>query len=350
MKVKKLQMYHSNFKGYEMEKSSQDSNRNISLDIARGIGIIFVVICHIRYSFMTTYIYWFHMPLFFIISGFLFQRSNSNNKDNLILKLCEKTCKFLVPYVSFYLSILIVLRIDTCSWPLIMAEDLKLLLKGGVHLVGAFGPFWFITVLYFTQIAFLFITRYLSVKIGIITVMSCYILSHLSVFRNITIWDANVTLYSLFFFGVGYLKAAYPLRKKVENRIIIVSIIIVVLSIGLQAFGVMNYRLDMKHASYDSWILDMVIPSCFSLFILTVSEVLQKTKIGEGFAFIGKYTLPIMYLHIPVSYLILNHFEFQNMSIIQIVASIIFPVLLSRFVFEKFAITRKMYLGAFHIS
>ena len=41
------------------------------IDIVKGIGIISVVVGHIFY---TPYIYAFHMPLFFIIGGFLFSQ------------------------------------------------------------------------------------------------------------------------------------------------------------------------------------------------------------------------------------------------------------------------------------
>ncbi len=329
-----------------MEGALQDNDRNISLDIARGIGIILVVICHIKFSFLTVYSYWFHMPLFFIISGFLFEKSNKK-EGRLLAKIRDKTYKYLIPYCSFYFLILIVLRVDACLWPLITIEDVKILLIGGAELVGAFGPFWFITVLYLTQIVFLLITEYVNNKVGAIIIVFCYILSHVSLFRNTIIWDANVTLYALFFFGAGYMCAAYPLEKKFRKSAVAIAVIIVFLSIVLQTLGVMNYRLDMKSASYNNLILDIVIPTSFSLVVLDISRVLSKMPIGKCFAFIGKDTLPIMYLHIPISYLVLNHFDFQNliMTIICIIAGIIFPILISRFVFEKFDITRKIFLG-----
>ena len=43
------------------------------LDIAKGLLIISVVLCHS--PFENAYIlYWFHMPAFFIISGMLYKR------------------------------------------------------------------------------------------------------------------------------------------------------------------------------------------------------------------------------------------------------------------------------------
>ena len=45
------------------------------IDIAKGIGIILVVIGHIsQIEVLNDIIYSFHMPLFFIISGYLYKR------------------------------------------------------------------------------------------------------------------------------------------------------------------------------------------------------------------------------------------------------------------------------------
>lgn len=53
-------------------------NRNRTLDIVKGIGICLVVLGHIQNP-SQTYIYGFHMPLFFILSGsFLKEKSLAN--------------------------------------------------------------------------------------------------------------------------------------------------------------------------------------------------------------------------------------------------------------------------------
>ena len=43
--------------------------RDNILDVAKGIGIILVILAHITQSKVKTFIYIFHMPLFFFISG-----------------------------------------------------------------------------------------------------------------------------------------------------------------------------------------------------------------------------------------------------------------------------------------
>ena len=53
--------------------------RDYSIDIARGLACLLVVVGHVPTipSFLHTWIYSFHMPLFFIISGIVL-----NSNDN----------------------------------------------------------------------------------------------------------------------------------------------------------------------------------------------------------------------------------------------------------------------------
>lgn len=62
-------MSKTTYKGRVAATTSSTERVNF-LDIAKGILIILVVIGHSNYSY-TQYIYWFHMPAFFIISGVL---------------------------------------------------------------------------------------------------------------------------------------------------------------------------------------------------------------------------------------------------------------------------------------
>ena len=59
-------------------------NNNIKLDdsvsFAKGIGIMLMVLGHTFFSaYGYAFIYMFHMPLFFFVSGYCFKRSYLNN-------------------------------------------------------------------------------------------------------------------------------------------------------------------------------------------------------------------------------------------------------------------------------
>ena len=67
-------------------------HRNIELDILRGLLIIFVVIGHTNIKIPYLDVFWFHMPAFFLISGYL-TKQWSFSKSKLI--------KFFVPYLCY---------------------------------------------------------------------------------------------------------------------------------------------------------------------------------------------------------------------------------------------------------
>ena len=123
-------------------------NRIDYLDIAKGIGIILVYIghCYIgeRTQTLSNVIYWiysFHMPFFFFVSGMLF----SSKKKKFRVFIWNKSISLLIPYVFF--SIL--------NWPL-----LKIFVHSpGNVLLDGWGqnPLWFIPVLYMLEVLHYFI-------------------------------------------------------------------------------------------------------------------------------------------------------------------------------------------------
>ncbi|MDO4647379.1 MAG: acyltransferase family protein [Eubacteriales bacterium] len=70
------------------------STRRIAwLDLAKGIGIMLVVWAHARGPGMT-YIYLFHMPMFFMISGYLY-----NAKDSWPRFVWKRICSLYIPFI-----------------------------------------------------------------------------------------------------------------------------------------------------------------------------------------------------------------------------------------------------------
>ena len=76
--------------------------RNPTIDILRGIAIFLVVFGHISHIGWTkTYIWGFHIPIFFFISGMLFNENKYNSITNFIK---SKFKTLIIPYGIFYLT------------------------------------------------------------------------------------------------------------------------------------------------------------------------------------------------------------------------------------------------------
>ena len=140
---------------YEQHEFFEISSRVDWMDVWRGIGILLVVVAHIWRRFYTP-VYWFHIPMFFVISGMLFRVRPPGEY------LRYKTLHLMVPYFWYLVLLSLPLHLQEIfrgAKPDVGAADVlaalaDLTLKklyGGDYLVGWFGIFWFVTCLFLTQ-------------------------------------------------------------------------------------------------------------------------------------------------------------------------------------------------------
>lgn len=309
------------------------------VDIAKGIGIILVAFAHIRYSVLSTYIYWFHMPLFFVVSGFLYK--GIHEERNLEKEIWKKSWNMFIPYTVFGVFIMFMLftvfRVPF-SWVYLIN-----FIKGGQDLDGIFGPFWFIPVMCFTQILFLFVGSIKNSKIVFFLMVVSYGCSHMLLRDTACWWNADVTLYAISLYYVGVLLQKHKDAVfEIKNEIIIA--ILSIAFVLLQVFQIMNYTLDMKHKTYTHPVLDLLIPICLSILVLCIAHRMEGTFIGGLLEQTGRYTLPVMYLHMPIAYFFIEYLEWVNIHIV-IILAIVLPVLISKYVFERYRATRILFLG-----
>lgn len=152
------------------------------LDLAKGIGMILVVLGHIggiglplRYFIVS-----FHMPMFFIISGILFQVTKEETKDikNIVYK---KWKHIMIPYFAFsffyfVIEILYHLVKGGSDWPTIWHN---LYLSVCLHGVSVL---WFLPAIFFGEILFLFVRKHVS---HIWTIMITVVLTIFMCFANL---------------------------------------------------------------------------------------------------------------------------------------------------------------------
>lgn len=136
-------------------------NRLKEIDMLKGLGIILMIMGHQYYGeYFDKWIHAFHMPIFFIISGFLYHSPNSIKEF-----LYRRVKALLIPYL-FFASIhfsLISLKI------IISGESVKTLYVYLCHIfwintegLPICGAIWFLTALFFANIFYLLIDRYVK--------------------------------------------------------------------------------------------------------------------------------------------------------------------------------------------
>ncbi len=117
------------------------------IDVSKGIGILLVIIGHCVYfgKFVHNWIFSFHMPLFFILSGIFFQENTLQNF------FCKKARQLIFPYVIFcIIGIIITLIIP--QWRYItFADILKDLYLGYPDSINV-SSVWFLICLFITML------------------------------------------------------------------------------------------------------------------------------------------------------------------------------------------------------
>ncbi len=136
-----------------MHKNIVIPNRINWIDWAKSICMFLVIIghCHISESdqFVVQYIYSFHIPLFFFISGLLCKR-------DIDLLSIKKDLKYLIlPYFTYGLMYILVdvIRTRTFDFVVVLNKMYSLLIGLDVGI----GPIWFLFALFFSKQLFLLI-------------------------------------------------------------------------------------------------------------------------------------------------------------------------------------------------
>ena len=319
------------------------------VDIAKGIGIIFVVMGHSESTIIPHYLFWFHMPLFFIISGFLYNSYSSSNLLTWSIKIAKK---FMLPYISYGLLISFIVLIIHKN-PLEFVKQLIKLIYGGEMLSGYFATFWFITCLLFTQVVFSIIQSKFKLKSQFILIFVFYLLSQIisnvQFLKNIPFpLNLDVVLISIFYYSIGFYGKS--LIYKLYNRLstFIFSFTGIIIFIILDTKNLISYNLDMKHNLYNHVILDLLVPVTFTLFILCLSNLISKTPFARIFEKCGIISLTIMYLHMPINLLLKESFSVHYGIVLFSIIGIILPLLINNYILEKNHFTKLFLLGQFN--
>lgn len=220
--------------------NSTDTKRVEWIDSIKGLTIFSVVLTHTftlkpiptdLVYFLVKCLYPFNLAPFILVSGYLY-KSNSNNTISYLKK---QFCHLLVPYFSFlFLFLPLVISVDPQYSSFFVYDSIWLnILRyfSGRSISNMItGPFWFLPVLFFTQIIYNFLSSHLKLKIVHILVVISYICSFIIFYCYRGLWLPlffNLVFAALPLFHLGYLIKVYKI--KIPTYVIIIGIVIYLL-------------------------------------------------------------------------------------------------------------------------
>lgn len=297
-------------------------------DVLKGLGILAVVWGHSG-SKNAFYMFWFHMPLFFFISGYLYRYKPEEKALSYVRK---KMRHLLVPY-TFYLLVLAFLMFSLNLWRGQSAAEFwslnwQAFLLGGSLLAGIYATFWFTTCLFFTQLAYDFLRRKIRFYClrGLIIVV-CFLLAcwQSRYWANSFVpWNMDVGLYGIVFYALGhYFREKRFLEQPLTRNLSVgLAMAIAVGFFYLYTRQIVDYGLDMKHRQYYYWGWNLILPVVFTLILAEIALILTKWKAARSWLnFLGRAAMVIMYLHLPAvaaagHYIVITPLRFLLIGII----------------------------------
>lgn len=173
------------------------------IDFCKGIGIFLVVLGHIlRDVIAVDYIYSFHMPLFFFLSGLVFNAGKYDWKT--LLK--SRFNSLLLPYVFFYLLTLVYYIIVESHFRQIEVSALQSI--AGMFVAAQIdglmehnGILWFLPCLFVVELLCFAVSRINDIKKEILAVISLAAIGFLV--RTPLPWCLNIAMVCLQFFFIG---------------------------------------------------------------------------------------------------------------------------------------------------
>lgn len=283
--------------------------RDRTIDIAKGITIILVVIGHLNHFFQYTNpliigIYSFHMPLFVCLSGYFFKRGK---EDTFIAFLNKKFNNLIVPY---FLLAFLTLFIQS-----IFNERLSSIWLKGIFIGNGLEnrldfniALWFLPMLFFSNVLFYFISYIAREKI-IIKTLLCTACSAIGIYLTkisaFSLWNIDLAFVVQLFMLFGY---TLKLKKEYIQKIYSFPVqALLLITVVLGAFY--NGRIDMNARCFNNPIIFYFTAIAGTLIILKISMLLEKVKYAKDFfGYLGIKSLYIMALHIPAGSIMYNIF------------------------------------------
>jgi len=338
---------------------------NSTTDIWKGLGIIAVVMGHLlTFDAVVGFIYCFHMPLFFFISGYLFKKS-----DNYPEFFKKKAFHLMMPYFAYGLIFnipkyitLIAEAIRTNSYiPFkILQERLLADLYGGVKIGGFTSVFWFVTCLFLTQQLYNLIYTVLPFQnrniLMFCVVCVAYIIGMINsmVFPDFVLpWNAHVVPMAFVFLWAGH--SYRQLNFSQQKTMTFIAGTLTIITIGIYCFTMLPEKLfqmkmfEMKTNYYGIPIINMIVGVGCIITIRKIADILSKYHIVSlFFSQIGQASMVIMYLHMPFQIIFLLFFKISDIWF-RFVSSLILSFT-AFFIMKHFRLMRRLFMGEFSYS
>ena len=269
------------------------------LDVAKGIAIICIIIGHLGSSQINRVVFTFHVPLFYIITGYFI-----NTKYSIKEFIKRKFKRLVIPYLITSMVIVLISYILSNN-----LYDVKRWVMASIYGAGdnhnflgysfqSIGAIWFLLSCFFGSI----ILRILLNTKKSIRIISVTVLFIVGYFSAKIVWlplSIQAGFCAVLFMYIGYLVNTYfdryrDIYLKHKKIIIICSCIIWIQFIyNFKSFW-------LVHCDIGRGIIDIIGCLCACYIVVLISRIIKiKTRVlSKILKFIGRSSLLILCIHV----------------------------------------------------
>ena len=276
--------------------------RNMALDIMKAIGILLVIIGHNTSGVGYHYIYSFHMPMFFIIAGYLWK------ERNIWQSLSHDLKRILLPYLTYFLVVAVGWYIFRGVSVFNIEQDFLKVIWGSYdrvdvlgHHVQGVGFLWFLPALYVCKNVFNVI--YVGWKWLNERQKLSYVCMYVCMFAGILIhtklfplpFALTTGFNALGYFSIGQIMRVWLKDISVLDNIAWYYKLAIVLVFAMLGWYTMN---GMGTCSYSIFPLDYIAGVSGTIVCYYISKRISKINwLGKIIAIVGQYTISILLIY-----------------------------------------------------
>lgn len=285
------------------------------LDVSKGIGIILVVLGHAAISRpFAYYIFSFHMPLFYFLSGFLL---NVDKYDSFLSFGKSRFKRLIIPYVVFsFISVILISIINGLQVDQIYFSNFfKALIVSKRNEIFYNVPLWFLTSLFTVEMMFYILRKVIKnnlILFGIVSIMG--FIGYMYIQRwmlPMLPWTFDASVFYMVFYGLGHLAKVYYAKLK-ALKWLVGPLIFLNIAYLLSYTTVSNLITFANKSAATGYLLTLIISIAGIVTCAVVSEYLKDSHFLKV---IGRNSMIIFILHMLCFVLINTVFELLNIKL-----------------------------------
>ena len=300
-------------------------NRIRWVDTARGLGILFVIWGHYASDNLADFFYTFHVPLFFVLSGYLFRIKPEADAKQVLRKLSKS---LLIPYFSLGAMMAAAQCLINYFYKGVRERSAIARVWTGFLVQNRWTTLWFIAVLFLTEFFFFLMLKFANRRekknMWLTTVvLICAVAA--SVYYRLggksLPWNLDICPMAILFMHIGYLlRDCSAFQRIVSSDVkhkLLAAVVFLMLNLTLSRLNCMisgSGEIDMFYNIYGFELVSLPCAVCGALFVIMLSDIINSKVI----TYIGKHSLVYFSLHqmiaIPVSRACIMYFGLEDIN------------------------------------